>query len=99
MNLRDTIILDLDTYFDTNEFAVSAILADDRTITVIKDFSFIETLGVENVDVGILAKYSDVSALVQNSTITIGGIIYYVMQTPIDDGTGVISLLLSKSQV
>jgi hypothetical protein len=99
MSLADDMIDDLVISFDTNEFAASAILAGGVTIKIIKDFSFIETLGVENVDVGILAKYSDVSALVQNSTITIGGVIYYVMQTPIDDGTGVVSLLLSKNQV
>jgi hypothetical protein len=99
MNLGDVIISDLDTYFDTNEFAVSAILAGGGIIKVIKDSSFIETLGVENAELGIHAKYSDVSALVQNSTIAIGSVTYYVMQTPIDDGTGVISLLLSKSPV
>ena len=88
---------DLDYVF--NDFSVTGTLSGGSTIKVIKNATFAETLGVENVDLEILAKYSDVSALVQNSTITIGGVTYYVMRAPIDDGSGVASIPLSKSQV
>jgi len=99
MTLADDLLTDLPTFFDTSEFAVVATLSGGATINVIKTASFAETLGVENVDLEISAKYSDVSALAQNSTIAIGGVTYYVMRTPIDDGSGTASIPLSKSQV
>lgn len=99
MTLAEDLITDLDTFFDTTEFAVVATLAGGGTIRVILTPAFMETLSVENMEIEIEAKYSDVSALVQNSTLVIGGVTYYLMQTPIDDGTGIAKLALSKSQV
>lgn len=99
MSLAEDLITDLDAFFDTAEFAVVATLAGGGTIRVILTPAFMETLGVENMELEIEAKHSDISALVQNSTLVIGGITYYVMQTPIDDGTGIARLPLSKSQV
>jgi hypothetical protein len=99
MSLADDLITDLDTFLDTDEFAVVATLAGGGTIRIILTPAFMETLGVENMDIEIEAKYSDVSALVQNSTLVIDDVTYYVMQTPIDDGTGVAKLALSKNQV
>ena len=88
---------DLDYFF--NDFSVDGTLAAGTTIKVIKNATYAETLGIENVDLDILAKYSEVSALVQNSTIAIGGVTYYVMRAPINDGSGVASIPLSKTQV
>ena len=88
---------DADYFF--NDFGITATLASGASIKVIKNASFAETLGIENVDLEISAKYSDVSALVQNSTITIGGVTYYVMRKPMDDGTGIVTIPLSSSQV
>ena len=88
---------DLDYFF--NDFSVDGTLADGTTIKVIKNSTYAETLGIENVDLDILAKYSEVSTLVQNSTIAIGGVTYYVMSAPINDGSGVASIPLSKTQV
>jgi hypothetical protein len=88
---------DLDYFF--NDFSITATLASGTSIKVIENVSFTETLGIENVDLEILAKYSDVSALVQNSTVAIGGVTYYVMRAPINDGSGIASIPLSKTQV
>lgn len=99
MSLAEDLITDLDTFFDTDEFAVLATLAGGASIRIIPTPAFMETLGIENMELEIEAKYFDVSALVQNSTLVIGGVTYYVMQTPIDDGTGVAKLALSKDQV
>ena len=99
MTFKTDIIDDLDTFFDTDEFAVVATLAGGGTIRVISIPTFMETLGVENMEMEIEAKYSDISTLVQNSTLVIGGVTHYVMQTPIDDGTGAARIPLSKSQV
>lgn len=99
MSLADDLITDLDTFFDTDEFAVMATLAGGGTIRVILTPAFMETLGVENMELEIEAKYSDVSALIHNSTLVINGVTYYVIQTPIDDGTGIAKLALSKNQV
>ncbi len=99
MSLLETAESDLDTFFDTDGFAILATLSGGESIKIIKGSSFSETLGIENVDLEIVARYSEVSALVQNSTITIGGVTYYVMRTPIDDGSGIASIPLSKSQV
>lgn len=98
MTFAEDLITDLDTFFDTDEFAVVATLAGGGTIRVILTPAFMETLGVENMELEIEAKYSDISALVQNSTLVIGGITYYVMQTPVNDGTGTARIPLSKSQ-
>lgn len=99
MTFKTDIIDDLDTFFDEDEFAVVATLAGGGTIRVIPIPTYMETLGVENMEMEIEAKYSDVSALVQNSTLVIGGVTHYVMQTPVNDGTGAIRIPLSKSQV
>ena len=99
MTVALDLLSDLDVFFDTDEFAVAATLSGAISIKVVKSPAFAETLGIENSDLEVLAKYSDVSALVQNSTITIGGVTYYVMRKPIDDGSGVVSIPLSKSQV
>jgi hypothetical protein len=99
MSLAEDLLTDLDTFFDTAEFAVVATLAGGGTIRVIPIPRFMETLGIENMELEIEAKYSDISALVQNSTLVIGGITHYVMQTPVNDGTGAARIPLSKSQV
>lgn len=99
MSLADDLITDLDTFLNTDEFAVVATLAGGGTIRIILTPAFLETLGVENMELEIEAKYSDVSALAPNSTLVIGGATYYVMQTPIDDGTGITRLALSKHEV
>jgi len=99
MSLAEDLLTDLDTFFDTAEFAVVATLAGGGTIRVIPIPRFMETLGIENMELEIEAKYSDISALVQNSTLVIGGITHYVMQTPVNDGTGAVRIPLSKSQV
>lgn len=98
MTLADDLITDLDTFFDTDEFAVVATLAGGGTIRIILTPAFLETLGVENMELEIEAKYSDVSTLVQNSTLVIDGVTYYVMQTPIDDN-GIARIPLSKHEV
>jgi hypothetical protein len=99
MTLAEDLLTDLDTFLDTDEFAVMATLTGGGTIRVILTPAFMEVLGVENMELEVEAKYSDISALVQNSTLVIGGVTYYIMQTPIDDGTGIARLPLSKNQV
>ncbi len=89
---------DLDVFFNTNDFAVSATLAGGSTIKVIFDRNpEVALSGIEGAKIVVQAKTSDVSALVAGSTMVIASVTYYILKNE-PDGTGVSILTLSEDQ-
>ena len=82
---------DLDYFF--NDFSVEATLAGGTKINVLFDLVPDEMLGVENADIQITAKYSDVQAMDHDDTFTIKGVVYKLKTAPRDqDGISVLKL-------
>ena len=82
---------DLDYFF--NDFSVEATLAGGTKINVLFDLVPDEMLGVENADIQITAKYSDVQAMDHDDTLMIKGVVYKLKTTPRDqDGISILKL-------
>jgi hypothetical protein len=87
---------DLAAFFDTaNGFAQNATLAGGGVVPVIFDRAYVGVLSglVESTGPQATAKSADVAAVVQGSTLAIGGTTYTVTGVE-PDGTGVTTLQL-----
>lgn len=84
---------DDDIFFDTDDFAEVATLADGSTINVIPSREYVETLGVENCDLTIVVKEADAENLSHGDEIIIDGITYTIRaKQQQDDGSVVVGL-------
>ena len=82
---------DLDYFF--NDFSVEATLGSGTKIKVLFDLVPDEMLGIENADIQITAKYSDVQAMDHDDTLTIKSVVYKLKTTPRDqDGISILKL-------
>ena len=79
MTLRTDILTDLNTVFDTDDFAEEATLSGGSTVNGIVHEPYEDALGVQNASLTFTGKTSDLSALVHGSTLVIGGITFYVI--------------------
>ncbi len=95
MSVKSVIDSDLSIFFNTNEFGIEVTLVGGTKINVIADFNPIASFGIENAEVVVTAKYSDVSGLVHDDTMTINGVIYKSKTTPRDE-SGISTIELSK---
>ena len=86
---------DLTPYFDTASGFAQAATVSGQSVPVIFDNGYAAALGglVESTGPSCQAKSADVAAVVQGSTITIGGTAYTVVGVE-PDGTGVTTLQL-----
>lgn len=88
---------DLDTFLDTDEFAVTATLTGGATVSVIFDKAYIAAMGgqVDATEPMCLLKTSDVAArsIAFGTTLTIAGTAYTVRGIQ-PDGTGMTVLAL-----
>jgi len=96
MSLRTDALVDLTTIFNSDDFCQVATLADASTVNVFIRPAISDEFGIENREVEITAIFTDVSSLVHGNTLTIGGIIYKIIQTPRDDGNGRATFRVSK---
>ncbi|MBT9168677.1 MAG: hypothetical protein DDT19_02025 [Syntrophomonadaceae bacterium] len=94
---------DIDTFF--SDFAVDAVYTRgtvQRNIRVLfdEDYKTImdELVGVEGIESSAICRTSDVRDAVHNDTLTISGVTYFVVGIQ-PDGTGITTLLLSRSRV
>jgi hypothetical protein len=89
---------ELDTFFDTDDFALAATYDASATVNVIFDNAYIEALtGVASVNPVALAKTSDVPAAGVGKTLVISGTTYTIRnREPQDDGA-VVLLQLEKA--
>lgn len=103
MTLAADMITDLSTFYDTDDFAVSATLTVGSTVTTIKvifsnPFAMVSPAdgGIESTNPEARCKTSDVSTAVHGSTLAIAGTTYKVIgKQPVEDGLETI-LQLSK---
>jgi hypothetical protein len=95
--LREDAIDDLDIILDPDDFAKIATKSGGATIDVHFNQAMADGFGVENKDLEVMAKYSDVSAMVQGNTLVIGGVTYYLTESPRDDGSGITVFGVSKT--
>jgi hypothetical protein len=79
LTLRSEVLDDLNTIFDSDDFAEVATLSGGGTVNGIVNEPYEDALGVENASLTFTGKTSDLSALVHGSTMVIGGITYYVI--------------------
>ncbi len=89
MSFQDIVTSDLDAIFDLGTFAVEVFPENGSSFNAIVDYRIENGAGIENQDVEITARYSDVSALGHGDILVIRGVTYYLIETPRDDGTGV----------
>lgn len=98
MTLKSDITSDLDTFLDTDEFAVS-ITYNSTTIKGIFDDEYkgvnALTGEIEATAPQAIVKTSDVSGIAHGNTLTINSTTYYVIGIQ-QDGTGLTILILSK---
>ena len=98
MTLAADILTDLASFFNTDEFAVSATYTPAggvaTTIKVIWDKMDGAALGMDGTRITCLAKTSDVSAAKPKDTIVIGGTTYKIKEPPnhTTDGTSELEL-------
>ncbi|GJQ59783.1 MAG: hypothetical protein D8M57_13215 [Candidatus Scalindua sp. AMX11] len=98
MALKDDILTDLDTFLDSDEFAVD-ITYNSGTIQGIFDNAFLEDqqddVDIETLQPQVTVKTSDVSGLAHGDTMTIDSVVYNVIGIQ-PDGTGLTNVLLSQ---
>ena len=89
---------DLTVFFDQAGFGVAATPAAGADITVIFDNAYLSQLGVATSGPACLAMDSDVAALglVQESQLTIGGVVYTIANLE-PDSTGTTLVQLRKA--
>ena len=95
MTLAADLLTDLETFFNKDEFAVETTLASSTKINVLFDYNPEQALGIENAELIVTAKYSDISALMNGSTMVIGGITYYLLSIPKNED-GIATFKLSR---
>lgn len=95
MTLASDLITDLDVFFDDDEFAKEATLPTGVKIKVIVDSSYQELLNVENARTLITGKASDLTSIVQGSTIILDSVSYSVKEKH-PEGDGITVLELTK---
>lgn len=97
MTLKTDILADLsDVFFNTDEFADSAILNGTTTISVIFDNGFAAAQGVEATAPTALCISTDVASVAHNNTLEIDGTTYYVVGIQPNGDTTL--LILSEEQ-
>ncbi len=98
MTLKADILTDLDTFLDSDEYAVQ-ITYNSGTIKGIFDNAFVEDqqddIDVETLQPQVTVKTSDVTGLTQGDTMTINSVVYNVIGIQ-PDGTGLTNVLLSQ---
>lgn len=99
MTLSSLLTDDLDTFFNSSDFAVDATLNGDTTITVIfdDDYDLIAAgeAGIGGSEPMVKCKTSDVQG-VELLTLAINGTVYNIAGPPEPDGTGITILKLEE---
>ena len=98
MTLKRDMVTDLDTFLNSDEFAVD-ITYGGGTIKGIFDNEFIannqDEISVEDLQPQVIVKTSDVPGLAHGATMTIESVVYNVTGIQ-PDGTGLTVVILSK---
>jgi hypothetical protein len=86
---------DLSPFFDTDEFAVSALWNGTTTVPVIFDNAYDEGIGMAALLPIVTGKAADFPGVAAGQTLLINGVTYKI-DTPQPDGTGLVTLILKK---
>ena len=82
---------DLTQFFNTADFATTAILQGGSTFPVFFDAAYIESLGVSSTNPVVQAKASDVAEADVGKTLTVNAVVYSIRdRQPVDDGATVL---------
>lgn len=99
MTLKADILTDLDTFLNTDEFAVQ-VTYNSTTINGIFDIFFVEDpqgeTGVETKRAQVTVKSSDVVGIAHDDTMIINSVTYNVIGVQPPDDTGLTDILLSE---
>jgi len=94
MTMKGTLTTDLDTFFNTDEFAVNATI-NSETVNGVFDNEYIEDIEVSGTSPVFTCKTSDVNDVSQDDPVTIDGTGYHVVSIE-PDGTGITKLVLEE---
>jgi len=91
---NDYLLDDLNVFFDADEFGIEAVIGE-ATIEGILDDEYIEDLDIAGTRPVLICRTSDVAAVAQGASVTIGTVSYKVVVAR-PDGTGVTRLVLEE---